>query len=503
MRTTRLNLLLSLSLIGTILLGGAPALAEDPAELAIGITVEPRSFDPAQAQEGTVLPYYQAVYDSLLRRMPDGSVVPMLAKDWAYDETRTVLTLHLRDDVTFSDGTTFDADDVVANMAHFAEANGPQVSTVDAVKSVEAAAPDTVVITLEAPDPAFLFYLTNAAGLMTSTESIGTESLVSTPVGSGPYLLDKTETTIGSQYHYVRNENYWGDTLPYDVVDFYVLPDVSARLNALRSGQINTAVLSSASSAQEAASAGFTRVPNEVDWHGLTFFDRDGSVDPALGDVRVRQAVNYAIDRELLLSSFQLDQGSVTDQIWGKASKGYQAELETYYAYDPEKAKALLADAGYADGLELKVAVTTIFDDTMLAALQQMLADVGITVNYQDIPLSDFFAELRSGRQATTYMMFFQPNDWQLINQFLAPDATWNALKSEDATVAELMKTYQYGDDAAQKEAAQALNRYIVEQAWFAPFYRVVQQLFVDDKTIAVPQAEQAAPSIYNYAPKK
>lgn len=485
----------------TALLAAVPAMAQEPLSLKIGTTVEPRSFDPAQAQEGTQIPYYQAVYDTLLLREPDGSLSPMLATQWSYDDSFTTLTLTLRDDVTFSDGTTFDADDVVASFAHFAQANGPQVNTVSSVKAVNAVSPTEVVIELKEPDPAFLIYLSNAAGFMASSESLGTESLVTTPVGSGPYLLDKDGTTVGSRYHFVRNEAYWGRKLPYDEVDFLVLSDETARLNALRSGQVNTAIMSSAAAGAEAAKAGFTLVPNESDWHGLTFFDRAGTLNPALGDVRVRQAVNYALDRHLLLESFELGQGSVTDQIWGKASLGFVPELDEYYAYDPDRARALLAEAGYGNGLKLTIPVTTIFDDATLVAVQQMLLDVGIEAEYQEIPLADFFGELRSGKQGMTYMWFFQPTDWQLINQFIAPDATWNVFDSSDDVIPGLMDKVQAGSDDDRRVAAQELNRHIVEQAWFAPLYRVVKQLFVDDKTTVVPQAEQAAPSIYNYAP--
>lgn len=501
MLLTRRDLLISASMASMVLLA-APALSQEPARLAIGTTVEPASFDPAQAQEGTHIPYYQAVYDTLLRRQPDGSLVPMLAKSWEYDDQQTTLTLQLRDDVTFSDGTTFDAEDVVASFDHFAAANGPQVTTVSSVASVKAASPTEVVISLSAPDPAFLIYLSNAAGFMASSESLDNEDLATNPVGSGPYVLDKSETTIGSRYHFVKKADYWGDDLPYGEIDFVVLPDETARLNALRSGQINTAVLSSAAAGDEATKAGFTLVPSEANWHGLTFFDRAGTMNPAIGDVRVRQAVNYALDRNLLLESFELGQGTATSQIWGKASLGYEAELDNHYAYDPDRARELLAEAGYADGLDLTIPVTTIFDDATLVAVQQMLSDVGINVEYQEIPLSDFFGELRSGRQAMTYMWFFQPTDWQLINQFISPNATWNVLKYEDPKVAELMAKIQVGVEADRRQSAHELNEYIVNQAWFAPLYRIVQQLFVDDKTTVVPQVEQSAPSIYNYAPK-
>lgn len=98
-------------------------------------------------------------------------------------------------------------------------------------------------------------------------------------------------------------------------------------------------------------------------------------------------------------------------------------------------------------------------------------------------------------------MSYFEPNDWQLVNQFLLPHATWNPFKTEDATVADLSAQIQTGDQDQQAAAAIELNQYIVDQAWFVPSFRPHQLLFTNDKTTAMPQAEQATPSIYNYSP--
>jgi peptide/nickel transport system substrate-binding protein len=216
-----------------------------------------------------------------------------------------------------------------------------------------------------------------------------------------------------------------------------------------------------------------------------------------------RQAINFAIDRKALLSSFILDRGTQTEQIWGKSTKGYDESLESTYSYDPAKSKALLAEAGYADGFDIQLPTVPQFDATMMASIVQMLKDVGIRATLKDVPFADFFTQLRKGQWPVTYMIFFQPSDWQVVNQFIDAKAPWNPFHSTDATVAQLIEKMKTGTDADFAQASKDLNKYMVDQAWFAPFYRVQQQSFSDAKTVVEPQAEQAAPSIYNYSPKK
>lgn len=481
--------------------GGDPGEGE-ASSLTLGVFTEPTSYDPAQSGEGHFIPYYQATYDTLILREPDGTLSPMLATEWEYDEDLTELTLTLRDDVTFTDGEPFDAEAVKANLEHFQSANGPQAATLASLSGVEAVDDDTVVLTLAAPDPAFLIYLSNAAGFMASPEGIASGKIASEPVGTGPYTLDTANTVSGTQYTYVRNPDYWGDELPYDTVVFKYFADETARLNALKAGQVNAAAVTTVQSATEAEGSGFTQIPDyATDWQGLTFFDRDGALTPELADARVRQALNYAFDREAMLESLMQGKGAVTSQIFNTASLGYDEALDEAYPYDPERARELLAEAGYPDGFTLPMPNLSAFDPAVIATIVQQLADIGVTVELTEVAPNDFISQILGGNFPATFMSFFEPSDWVLISQFIAPTATWNPLQSEDPTVTDLINTIQYSTGDEQAQATRQLNEYIVEQAWFAPFWRADQLWYLADGTTAQPQAEQAAPSLYNWAP--
>ncbi|MFT4305312.1 MAG: ABC transporter substrate-binding protein [Microbacterium sp.] len=476
----------------------------EPTVLKIGTATAFSSWDPTQASEGHLFPAYQAVYDTLLRKEADGTLSPWLATDWTYDEDDTQLTLDLRDDVTFSDGTALDADVVVANLDAFRDGTGSAATTLANVADVEAVDSDTVRIELSEPDPALLDYLANAAGLIASADAVGTDSIATTPVGSGPYTLDAEDSSVDDTLVFVKNEDYWNpDVQHYDRIEISYLPDATARLNALLSGQVDAAVLD-VKSADEAASAGYGVLDNPINWRGFVISDRAGTLVPALADVRVRQAINYAIDSSSILSEIYGGYGTVTSQIFGPDSTAYVADLDDAYPYDPEKAKELLAEAGYADGFALQFTYWANYTDAAeIPVLIDEFAAVGITATAVAVPGDAEVADVFAGDYPLSLINLFQPNTFQTIGQALLPDSTYNLLGTQDATVDAEVEQIQYGGDTdAATQAAQELNEYIVDQAWFAPWFRSSVLWGYDTDTVSVEiQAQQAAPSIYNYSP--
>ncbi|WP_258933688.1 ABC transporter substrate-binding protein [Nesterenkonia pannonica] len=143
---------------------------------------------------------------------PDGELAPMLAESWELSEDRLSLTLQLREDVTFSDGEPFNAEAVKANIEHFQEANGPMGTALKAVESVSAPEEFTAVLELSEPDPSLEMRLSTAGGFMGSPAALGTDEVTTSPVGSGPYVVDETRTVTGSRIAFSRNEEYWGSS---------------------------------------------------------------------------------------------------------------------------------------------------------------------------------------------------------------------------------------------------------------------------------------------------
>ncbi|WP_432484186.1 ABC transporter substrate-binding protein [Kineococcus esterisolvens] len=470
--------------------------------LTLGAFVEPTSFAPAAAQEGNAFPYYQAVYDTLIKRAPDGSLEPFLATEWEYDESRTRLTLTLRNDVTFSDGAPFDAEAAKANIEHFVSAGGPQANQAALIESAEVVDATTLAINLSEPDPSLEFSLASALGLMASPDALGSEAIAGQPVGSGPYLLD--DSIVGSQYTFVRNDDYWGEQLPYDSVQFMVLTDETARVNALRSGQIDAAVFNSPTTAAELESAGFEVQHAPLNWTGLVYFDRAGALNPALADSRVREAITVAIDKEGLLESTGAGLGEVTNQIFPEEALSHLDEYEgdERFTHDPQRARELLAEAGYADGLTLDMPISPVFPPAVYAGIEQDLADVGITMTRTEFGPGQFIPAILGGKHEVTYMTLAMFNDWTTIQQYVAEDAPWNALGSTDPELSQLIDTFQNASsDEERTQIGQQLNQWLIDNNWFGVF-STAQSTYATDDTVDVElQAQQAVPSIYNYSP--
>lgn len=469
--------------------------------LTIGQLADLVSFEPTDAHIGHTMPYYQAVYDTLILRAPDGELKPMVAESWEYNAENTVLTLKLRADVTFSDGAKLDAAAVKANLDHFKKAKGRDAYQVASLESVAVVDPTTVAITLSQPDPAFTYYLTLAAGLMGSPAALGTTGIKTVPAGSGPYELDTTNTVKGSQYVFTKRANYWNkDLQKFDKVTMKYLQDVTARTNAIVSGQIDATLLDPKTSKQ-AVAAGLTLTTSQVDWQGLLLMDRDGKVTPELANPKVRQAMNFAFDRKTILEQQYLGEGTPTNQVFGPESGAYVDELDSSYPYDPAKAKALLAEAGYPNGFELKIPTMTGFE-AITATVQQQLGDVGIKVQLETIPQANYVPDLAAAKYSAAVFNLYQAEPWVAINQMISTSALYNPFKSTTPELATMIDAVQNGGEQSS-EKAKEVNKYVTDNAWFVPFFRLNQMYLTNKKITVEPQLQQAIPSIYNYAPAK
>ncbi|MFD8427953.1 ABC transporter substrate-binding protein [Streptomyces coelicoflavus] len=483
--------------------GGAGGAKAGAATLDIATLTAAQSLDPKDAI-GSALPYFQAVYDTLIRRAPDGAYQPMLATKWAYDESGTKLSLTLREGVKFTDGSVFDAKAVKANLEHFKNGGGGAAKTLDSLKQVTAEDATHVTLTLSAPDPAMLFHLSDAAGLMASPAKLAEGSLKTTPVGTGPYTLDKGRTTIGDKYAFQRKQGYWGEKLPYESLTISVFDNETAVVNGLKTGQIDSAILQDAG--QQAALASDSKLKKTdftFDVQGLLLFDRGGVHTPALRKAEVRQALNLAIDRKTMLDKIRQGRGEVTNQMYGPETKAYDKALDTHYDHDPAKAKQLLAKAGYADGFTLKLPrVSAIVGDALASSIKADLKAVGINVTWDQLDGASALQKIYRERAYSAMVMNIgqSPSDWVTTQELVAP-GTFNMFGTTDATVKRLLPQVQAGSEKEAGDAARALNKHLVEQGWFVPFYRMTYQIVSGSDVKATPQSGMAVPSIYNYAP--
>ena len=470
--------------------------------LTLGQIVQPTTFAAAQSNWANESPYMQAVYDTLLTADPKGEVQPGLATKWEYNDDKTQLTLTLRDDVKFTDGTALDAEAVAQNLVRFRDGAGPNASYLVDMTDAVATDATTVTITLKAANPALLTYLSQNAGLVEAPSAFESSDIQTVPVGSGPYTLDTGATVIGTSYVFNKNPDYWNaENQHYDKIVMNVYGDPTALLNAVKGGQVNAANTLNNNDVAQMEASGFTANPLELNWAGLTLMDRDGTVDPALSNVKVRQAINYAFDKDAMLKTVESGFGTPTTQVFPERSAAYDKSLDSAYDYDPAKAKELLAEAGYADGFDFTI-IASAQTQTDLQAVQKDLAAVGITMNVKLAASTD-----EAFAAVATTPLGYAPLGWDnpvgLMYGAILSGFTNVQKATDDQLTAATAEAAAAKDDAAKKAALTKVNTRLVESGWMIPLYESLTNQGYNTKKVQ--QVKFAGTNVYpllsSYAP--
>jgi len=466
-------------------------------DLKIGNFLPVTNWDPAGADIGFDGPYLSAVYDPLVRIDQDGKPTPALATKWEYNDDKTVLTMDLRTDAKFSDGEKFDADAAVAGLEHLR--NG--TTSVEAylnVKAIEKVDDDTIKITLNKRDDTMLYLMGTGRSWMAAPKAIAADTLSKEPVGSGPYTLDASKTTPGSKWVFTKVKDHWaGDLFPFKSLEIGAFLDATARQNAMIAGQTNL-TYGQATDIQQAKDKGWNIAEKVGSWVGISFTDQAGKIEPALGDVRVRQAINYAFDGTAILKSIANGVGVDTTQVFPADGPVNDKSLDKMYAFNIEKAKKLMAEAGYADGFTIKMPMSPVFQ-TWQAVAEQGLGQIGIKVQWDDMQQPDY--QVNGPSYAMFIVVIAMDSDpattvaRQLANnQWYSPHAVENL-----ATVPELKELVDKAMTAEGKdqiEAIKKVNEKATELAWFDVWYQGMNIYFSVPGIKVTPVTGQMFPTL-------
>ncbi|MCZ2840159.1 ABC transporter substrate-binding protein [Modestobacter sp. VKM Ac-2985] len=447
--------------------GGGSSGAGD-ATLALPIQAQPNSLDPAQLQEGQQAFVWTALFDSLFVLDENGEPQPYAAESYEYSEDLQTLTLTLREGMTFSNGDPVTAEDVAATLERTRTTPGPQQPKLASVESVEAPDERTVVLDLSAPDPTLLSNLALAAGVIGDAETLDDESTALDPVGSGPYELDTEATVTGATYVLNRRDDYWNvEDYPFETFRVRVIQDQTAAFNALQSGEINAGSVQPAQ-AQQLQGADFTiseLSPNAT--ASLKILDREGTEVPALADVRVRQAINMAFDREGIVEGILQGNGQTTETLFAPGTPGYVEP--SVYDYDPEAARALLAEAGYPDGFELTLPATVV-STNFQPTVSQALGEIGIDVTWEPLPPTDTGSAIQSGAYPAAFWIESLDVPSRVLQDHYSETGSINPF---DTVTPEIQALYEEIATTADVDARAGLyeeaGTVVVEQALDAP----------------------------------
>lgn len=433
-------MLRGLLVVSAAWLVAAPARAANEAEGAGKSTasliyfgaVGNENLDPAEPQSGSSFAQdvLLSIYDTLVRLDEAGRPTPGLALSWKASPDLKEYTLALRQGVVFHDGAPLDAEAVRKNLARSVALGGRAGGTVlemtKMIAAVETVGPHEVKLVLKAPSGQVPFFLGGVAGMMASPASLAGDAFGVSfkPVGAGPYRVRSFESNVRTIL--ARNEDYWGATKGRPAVfEHHYVPDGRARLNALRSGQANL-VLIDPRQIPEAKGAGLAVQVNEKNgvWDIYLNLSRE-----ALGKLKVRQAMMHAIDRQALADALSFGSSKPTSQLFAQSSPVYDPALDKIYPFDQAKARALLAEAGYKDGVDLTQLLLNNSEYRQLGeALQAMVAEVGIRVKFDVVDASQFPLFLKPPGRGDYLMARWggRADPLQVFQELIATGGTYN-----------------------------------------------------------------------------
>lgn len=393
----------------------------EPKVLIFGRGGDSVSLDPIAVTDGESFKVTQNVFETLVNfGEQDTTINPGLAKEWTVSDDGLTYTFMLEEGVKFHDGTDFNAEAVVANFDRWSSGTADKYYYYKSmfggfgdeeghvIESVTADDEFTVTFKLKRPQAPFLKNIAMSPfgmGSPTAFEAAG-DAFGDEPVGTGPFKF--VEWKRNDSITIEKFEDYWQEGFPkLDRVVFRAIPDNSARLNALLTGEIDLAdgvnPSDGASIEGDAALQLFERPSMNVGYLGLT------NTRPPFDNVLVRQAMNHAIDKQAIVDAFFEGRAEVAVNPMPPSISGYNDQIEGY-DYDPERAKELLAEAGLPDGFEMELWAMPVprpyMPDGMKVAevMQKNLADVGITAEIVSFEWATYLEKARNG-EADAFML--------------------------------------------------------------------------------------------------
>ncbi|KAJ54973.1 ABC transporter substrate-binding protein [Actibacterium mucosum KCTC 23349] len=321
--------------------------------ITLGAVLEPPNLDPTGGAAAAIDEVvYSNIFEGLTRFAADGSIIPGLATSWTVSDDGLTYTFNLADGVTFHDGTTMDGDDVKFSLdrARAEDSTNAQKALFAGIADVTVVDPLTVQVTLSAPDGAFPFKMAWGDAVIVAPESVDTAA--NAPVGTGPFKLSRW--VQGDRIELERNPDYWGPAPALASATIKYIPDPNAALAAMLAGDVDAFPRFPAPETLDQFRADPRFNVNVGSTEGETILAINNKMPP-LDNVKVRQAIAHAINRQEIIDGAMFGNGTPIGTHFAPHNPDY-VDLTGISGFDPEKSKALLAEAGVSD-LTLRLAL--------------------------------------------------------------------------------------------------------------------------------------------------
>ncbi|GGA65010.1 ABC transporter substrate-binding protein [Ornithinibacillus halotolerans] len=415
-------------------------------EISVRINNDPDFLDPHMAEASITYQVILNIFDGLLVGDTDGSLKPALAEEYDISEDGLTYTFDIREGVTFHNGDPLTVEDIQYSFERLmgTHTGEPLSSNFENIDALETPDENTFVIKLKEPNSAFLTYLTalNSAILPKSNDGKHNEN----PIGTGPFQYENYSPE--NNMVVVKNENYWKEGLPYlDKVTFVFQPDDQTALLSLQSGQIDLVAV------------GAHRVPEVEDQFNLTYQDSNSVLlvgfnhdrEP-FNDIRVRQAINYAVNKDdIIEATFSGYATKIGSNMSPAMADVYKEGLEDAYARDVAKAKDLLAEAGYPNGFQTTLSISSHAGmyTNVAQVIVENLKDIGIDVEIEVVEWGVWLERIYQGRDYDMTVIDFtgELSPYETIKRYIS-GAGNNFFNFENAEFDELMQDVIVEQDA-------------------------------------------------------
>ncbi|WP_241609103.1 glutathione ABC transporter substrate-binding protein [Rosenbergiella australiborealis] len=364
-------------------------------DLNISMYADITGTDPQDTSDNISYSVQSGIFERLFQFDPAMKLIPWLATGYTSNADATEFTITLRKGVTFQDGTPFDASAVKSNLDRLADQKKglKRNSLYNMIQSVAVIAPDQVEIHLNRSFGAFINTLAHPSAVMWSPAALNKYSSESElrlhPVGTGPFKF--VDWQPGKEVHLTKYAGYWDKGWPkVDNVYFSPSPEDATRVAALKSGQVDA--IYPLPSDLAVSLKGDSKLSIQRDPSIYMYYMAVNNQHKPLGDIRVRQALNYSVNRDLWLKVAFAGMGTPATSAMPSGVQFYQKQTDPPYSYDPTKAKALLAEAGYPQGIDLKLwctNTTSAIRASQFLKAQMATAGIRLTVTPMDSGMRD------------------------------------------------------------------------------------------------------------------
>lgn len=439
---------------------------------------DPSSLNPCLAQDDGAAYIFAQVFDNLVMMDADYNIIPDLADTWEYNDDFTQLTFHLHPGVKWHDGVDFTADDVVFTMNEIKENAGTLSSNLTNVTSVEAVDDNTVVFTSAVPDTTLLSNLAWFGGSIIPKHIYeGTDWTTNpanqSPIGTGPFKFVSAQTGVSVELE--ANEDYFRDGPYLDKVIYQVVPDTETEYQMWKNGEVDVM-------ASSIPGTDFTLYDNDPNYSARFnllcnrnyFTFNMAKEDNPFSDVRVREALNLALDRQQILDTGLKGVGALSEYYVSPMYTWALNEDAKIPERNVDKAKELLEEAGYtpdADGIYLSFDVCSFEFDDVLTVAQANLKEAGISMNIDKMEISAWIDKvMSSGDYDVAFLGGDQGPDISSIGNRIGSTGVMNVARYSNATVDELLAQGTQTDDQATR----------------ASIYQQIQQIMADELPMVI-----------------